>query len=209
MEGALSPAVGLLLPGDELPNSGPEPSGEHRRLGFGVRQGPSCALATVPGRPSPRDSGQLSIDSLCRHYFVRPGDQVVGVVEDRGADFFRVNIFSGSPALLGRTSFDGASKRNRPDLKRGDVVYCKVSLAEPGMDVGKDPADRSQLSSHRFRAHLRVLGRRAEGLDLGGGGASCRPLSRPKAVLVGLRRAGRRRPRQSPRLRGQGSPSAG
>jgi exosome complex component RRP40 len=62
---------------------------------------------------------------------------VVGVIEDRSADFYRVNIFSGSAALLPRTDFDGATKRNKPELRRGDTVYCRIVSAEGGLDTSK------------------------------------------------------------------------
>jgi exosome complex component RRP40 len=63
------------------------------------------------------------------------GDQVVGIIEERNADFYRVNIFSGAPAMLSRLGFEGATKRNKPDLKVGDVIYCRVSLAHRDLDV--------------------------------------------------------------------------
>jgi exosome complex RNA-binding protein Rrp4 len=60
---------------------------------------------------------------------------VVGIIDDKGGDYYRVNIFSGSISLLSRLGFEGASKRNKPELKVGDVVYCKVTLAHKHLDT--------------------------------------------------------------------------
>lgn len=69
-------------------------------------------------------------------YAPQLGDQVVGIVEDRGGDFYSVNIFSGSHCIMSRLAFEGATKRNKPELKRGDVVYARVVHAvNSGSDV--------------------------------------------------------------------------
>jgi len=74
-------------------------------------------------------------DSYAKHYYPKLDDKVVGVIEDRGGDVYKVNIFSGSAVVLPRLAFQGATKRNRPELKRGDVVYCRVSGTDPDFDV--------------------------------------------------------------------------
>ena len=42
---------------------------------------------------------------------------VIGVVIDKHADNFKVDIGSSSPATLGAMSFEGATKKNRPNLQ--------------------------------------------------------------------------------------------
>jgi exosome complex component RRP40 len=37
-------------------------------------------------------------------------------------------------ALLNFTSFEGATKRNRPNVKIGDLVYGMVSIASKNLD---------------------------------------------------------------------------
>jgi len=56
------------------------------------------------------------------------GDRVIGIVEDQkaSADYYRVNIFGSHSALLHVLSFEGATKRNRPQLDPGCLVYCRV-----------------------------------------------------------------------------------
>lgn len=56
------------------------------------------------------------------------GDRVIGVIEDQkaSADYFRVNIFGSHSALLNVLSFEGATKRNRPQLEPGSLIYCRI-----------------------------------------------------------------------------------
>ena len=56
---------------------------------------------------------------------------VVGVVEDRGAEGYRVALPGAAVGgVLPALAFDGATKRNRPRLEIGDAVYCRVPAAE-------------------------------------------------------------------------------
>lgn len=63
------------------------------------------------------------------------GDSVLGFVEDRGSETYRIVLpganFSG---LLGTLSFDGATKRSRPDLHEGDAVFARVLTDRRGVE---------------------------------------------------------------------------
>lgn len=56
------------------------------------------------------------------------GDRVIGIIEDQkaSAEYYRVNIFGSHSALLHVLSFEGATKRNRPQLDPGCLVYCRI-----------------------------------------------------------------------------------
>eukprot|EP00978_Attheya_sp_CCMP212_P015214 scaffold39179_cov50-Attheya_sp.AAC.4 len=63
------------------------------------------------------------------------GDLVVGVVEEKvSADYYRVNIGAPHGALLHHLEFDGATKRNKPQLSTGDLLYARVLQVSPFMD---------------------------------------------------------------------------
>ncbi|KAJ8613588.1 hypothetical protein CTAYLR_006162 [Chrysophaeum taylorii] len=67
-------------------------------------------------------------------YLPAEGDPVVGIVDDRG-EAYRVELPGAPfPGLLGVLSFDGATKRNRPNLQIGDAVYCQVAAANPNVE---------------------------------------------------------------------------
>lgn len=53
----------------------------------------------------------------------------MGTISERHAEEYKVKIRACTTAILPALAFDGASKRNKPDLKIGDVIYARVVLA--------------------------------------------------------------------------------
>lgn len=74
------------------------------------------------------------IESNSKRYIPSAGELVLGIITHRLAETYRVDIASSHPALLGHLAFEGATKRNKPNLKVGTVVYARVSLANKDMD---------------------------------------------------------------------------
>lgn len=130
-----------VFPGDDLtavvmklhtPSKGGKVDiGNGLRLQRGDRIVCTCA-GTLEHRPP---SHFFILEKSRKQYYPKTGDQIVGVIEERGGDFYRVNIFSGVPAMMSRLAFDGATKRNRPELRKGDILYCRVTSAQPDVDV--------------------------------------------------------------------------
>ncbi len=143
-----------VFPGDDITN--------HVKSFLAI-SGRSCEAAAGKGLEASGDAGDNVICNLAgetrfrppNHFWVEPsagivgsggadharrylplvGDQVVGIVEDRQAEHYRVNIHSVGCALLPRLGFEGATKRNKPELRRGAVVYGR--LTEVDVRVGE------------------------------------------------------------------------
>jgi exosome complex component RRP40 len=49
-------------------------------------------------------------------------------------EYFRVDIGTARSSVLPILAFEGATKRNRPNLPLHSLVYCRVSLANPDME---------------------------------------------------------------------------
>lgn len=60
-------------------------------------------------------------------------DRVIGIITHRNAHFYEVEIKGPNQGLLGTLEFEGATKRNRPDLDVGDIVFCRVSVSNRDM----------------------------------------------------------------------------
>ena len=58
-----------------------------------------------------------------------------GVVTAKTADFFKLDINAPAPGVLPSIAFNGATKRNRPNLNIGAVVYCRVLSAHKDLDT--------------------------------------------------------------------------
>lgn len=49
-------------------------------------------------------------------------------------DNIRVDIGCSQQAILSYLAFEGATKRNRPNVQVGDLLYCEVSVANKDME---------------------------------------------------------------------------
>ena len=66
------------------------------------------------------------VNSHSKRYVASKGENVIGVVTAKTGDLFRVDIGTSQPASLSYLAFEGATKRNRPNVNVGDIVYAKV-----------------------------------------------------------------------------------
>ncbi|PLB45740.1 exosome complex exonuclease Rrp40 [Aspergillus steynii IBT 23096] len=133
----------ILLPGDEVPSEHlPSHDSAPLRLGPGLR-----LLSQPSTSPAPTDAsthvlsatqaGILSTDpkrnavSILsfpnRRYVPTTNDLVIAQIHHSSPDYFHCMITPQTPqAVLGQLSFEGASKKTRPMLKQGDLVYARV-----------------------------------------------------------------------------------
>ncbi|GFE53046.1 exosome complex component RRP40 [Babesia ovis] len=69
---------------------------------------------------------------LSQVYRPKTGDHVLGVVVAKTFDFYTLDIGGLCEALLPAVDgFRGATKRNRPNLNEGDLVFCQVTREYP------------------------------------------------------------------------------
>ncbi|KAH3721190.1 exosome complex component RRP40-like [Dreissena polymorpha] len=136
----------LLLPGDKLENLSVSEKTSKAVLGPGLRKDEEDIFVTKPGILRHKEPNIYWIDSHQKRYVAVKGDSVIGVVTNKAGDIFRVDIGGSEIASLSYLSFEGATKRNRPDVKVGDLVYGKLLVANKDMEpelVCIDSAGRS------------------------------------------------------------------
>ena len=95
-------------------------------------------LATRAGVLAHRAPDRFFVLSAARRYAPAVGDTVVGVVADRagGADAsYKVRLHGTGLARLPELAFDGASKRNKPALAVGSVVFARVAAVSAHVDA--------------------------------------------------------------------------
>ena len=63
------------------------------------------------------------------------GQTVIGVVTQRHAEQFTVDIGTGKQCVLPSLSFEGATKRNIPNVHPGDVIFAKIYSNIPNTEV--------------------------------------------------------------------------
>ncbi len=86
-----------------------------------------CTLAgRLQYNPS---SHTIYILTNTKRYIPQIHDRVICIIEDRMGDYYRVTMPGctvGNNVILHTTSFEGATKRNRPYLGNGDLVYARI-----------------------------------------------------------------------------------
>ncbi|KAF9468484.1 hypothetical protein BDZ94DRAFT_1245466 [Collybia nuda] len=74
------------------------------------------------------------VEGNSRRYVPAAQESVIGMVIQKLGEGFRVDIGAAHYASLDGLAFEGASKRNKPNLKVGCLVYARVSLAHKDME---------------------------------------------------------------------------
>jgi exosome complex component RRP40 len=131
----------VVLPGDDV--SKHVIKSDQRtvpKLGTGLRFRNDRVLATCAGRLLQRSNNTFFVQQNIQRYRPQVEDRVLGIVEDRvasddsGGDVYRINIGGSHPALLSNLSFEGATKRNKPNLQTGMILYARVQSVPDVMD---------------------------------------------------------------------------
>lgn len=71
---------------------------------------------------------------MAHRYVPSRGENVVGIVTQKSGDIYKIDIGASEQATLSYLAFEGATKKNRPDLQIGDVVYAKLLIAGRDME---------------------------------------------------------------------------
>ena len=132
----------IVLPGDDvtnqIPSMPPPPVGAANskplKLGSGLRRMNDSIIATLAGRLQYiSNKSTIFVQQNIQRYRPTKEDRVIGIVEERvgsdgaGGDVVRVNINGPHPAVLSNLSFEGATKRNKPQLSPGMLLYARVA----------------------------------------------------------------------------------
>ncbi|MEE6517904.1 hypothetical protein FKM82_028475, partial [Ascaphus truei] len=62
------------------------------------------------------------------------GDHVIGIVTTKSGDIFKLDTGGSEQASLSFLAFEGATKKNRPNVKVGDLVYGQFIVANKDME---------------------------------------------------------------------------
>ncbi|XP_013197437.2 exosome complex component RRP40 [Amyelois transitella] len=124
----------VVLPGDSCEEI--EAAGEKGKviLGPGLRKDIDKIFVTKPGVLRKRASNTFWVDSYQKRYVPSRGENVIGIVVQKAGDIFRVDVGGSCPASLSYLSFENATKKNRPEVQIGDVVYAKMLVASKDME---------------------------------------------------------------------------
>lgn len=120
----------VVLPGDEISSviSTLTKSGRII-LGPGLRKCDDKVIVCKPGILKQKSENAFWVDTYQKRYIPNKGETVIGVVIQKAGDIFRVDIGASEPAALSYLAFEGATKKNRPNVSVGDLVFAKLLVA--------------------------------------------------------------------------------
>ncbi|EEP81942.1 conserved hypothetical protein [Uncinocarpus reesii 1704] len=138
----------ILLPGDTVPNPLQSSNSNPPKLGSNLH---ILSEATSPKPITSTQTGLLLPDhkrnSLAilpfphRRYIPQANDLVIAQVQRSSADYFYCTLSPHTPHVsLAQLAFEGATRKTRPQLKNGELVYARV------LSVGVGPGAEIELT---------------------------------------------------------------
>ncbi|GAA6215184.1 exosome complex component RRP40-like [Lates japonicus] len=131
----------VLLPGDEFTCDTDDTISltEHVKpekvvCGPGLRRSGDRLVVCKSGVLRHKQPNVFWIDSQQRRYVPAKGETVIGIVTTKSGDVFKVDFGGSEQASLSYLAFEGATKRNRPNVQVGDLVFAQFSIANKDME---------------------------------------------------------------------------
>ncbi|KAK4175664.1 putative exosome complex exonuclease RRP40 [Triangularia setosa] len=128
----------IVLPGDTIPpHLIPSSTTKPLRLGPGLRHvPPSDIVPVVAGQLiTNHQKNSMWVEYNNNRYLPTPGDLIIAQITRSGPDFYYCLLSPYTPhATLPHLSFESATKKTRPQLLPGSLVYARVILANKHMD---------------------------------------------------------------------------
>ncbi|GFN91331.1 exosome complex component rrp40-like [Plakobranchus ocellatus] len=131
-----APIGNVVIPGDIFSFTQLKSTDDAKKilLGPGLKENDLEIKVIRPGILRYRKPGVYWVDCHHKRYIPSKGESVIGIVNQKVGDIFRVDIGGSEQASLSYLSFEGATKRNRPDVKVGDIIYAKLLVANKDME---------------------------------------------------------------------------
>eukprot|EP00052_Salpingoeca_macrocollata_P009587 m.75389 g.75389 ORF g.75389 m.75389 type:complete len:363 (-) comp17162_c0_seq3:93-1181(-) len=148
----------VVLPGDAVSTEpdqsateAPEKS-KRLRLGPGLASGESEGKLVVTATKCGvlreiKSSNSYWVENSQKRYVAVPNENVIGIVTAAKGENYAVDIGTSQTATLGGLAFEGATKRSRPKLQVGALVYARLSLADRDMEPELQCVDASGRSA--------------------------------------------------------------
>lgn len=122
----------IVMPGDTLEKY---ISKDTSMLGPGLMRNDDKVVACKSGILKMRNNNLFWIDCHQKRYVATKGECVIGIVRSKASLHCRVDINSADLATLSLLAFEGANKRNKPNLNVGDIIYAKILSASKHIET--------------------------------------------------------------------------
>ncbi|KAH8305521.1 hypothetical protein KR018_002738, partial [Drosophila ironensis] len=124
----------IVMPGERIEAIEEAAKSKRVILGPGLRRLDDTVVASKAGPLRHREPNTFWVDNYQRRYVPARGDLVLGIVKAKAGDLYRVDIGSADMASISYLAFEAATKKNRPDLNPGDLIYARVLNASADIE---------------------------------------------------------------------------
>ncbi|KAH8404777.1 hypothetical protein KR222_001224 [Zaprionus bogoriensis] len=126
--------INIVMPGERVAAVEELAKGKRVILGPGLRRVDDKVVASKAGPLRHKEPNTFWVDNYQRRYVPARGDLVIGIVKARAGDLYRVDIGAADTASISYLAFEAATKKNRPDLNPGDLLYARVLNANADIE---------------------------------------------------------------------------
>ncbi|KAI9540938.1 hypothetical protein NQZ68_035679 [Dissostichus eleginoides] len=132
----------VLVPGDEFSLEVQETLSlteplkpEKVLLGPGLkRRGDRKLLVVKSGVLRHKQPHVFWVENHQRRYVPAKGETIIGIITVKSGDVFKLDFGGSEQASLSYLAFEGATKRNRPNVQVGDLVFAQFIVANQHME---------------------------------------------------------------------------
>lgn len=127
----------IVLPGNDVSHlvfKGDTCKRSEKTIGPGLKTVDNKIIVCNSGVLRCKDDKLFWVEYTKKKYIPIKDDIVVGIVSAKTSELYKVDIGAAELATLSNLAFTNATKKNRPDLKVGNVLAAKVKIATPYME---------------------------------------------------------------------------
>lgn len=124
----------IVMPGERIAAIEELAKSKRVILGPGLRRLDDTVVASKAGPLRHKEPGTFWVDNYQRRYIPARGDLILGIVRAKAGDLYRVDIGATDTASISYLAFEAATKKNRPDLIPGDLIYARVLNASADIE---------------------------------------------------------------------------
>lgn len=127
--------IRIVIPGDIVTEAQDITINRKIIVGPGLRKHNDHIIACKAGALKMKHPNIFWIDSYQKRYVPNRGETVIGVIVQKSGDIYRVDIGASEPASISFLAFEGATKKNRPDINVGDLIYANILIASKDFET--------------------------------------------------------------------------
>lgn len=142
----------VVVPGDVADITNAKQSSSKMILGPGLRRLRDQVVITKCGVLKSAGANTFWVDNHQKRYIPARGECVLGIVTNARGEMFKIDIGSSDEASLSYLAFENATKKNRPLINVGDVVFAKLLVASKEME-----AELVCVDSHGKKGRLGIM----------------------------------------------------